>query len=612
MSDNKTSILEIESAVVRFVGDSGDGMQLTGNQFTDTSAVSGNDVVTFPDFPAEIRAPAGTVGGVSGFQVNFSSNPVTSHGDAPDALVAMNPAALITNVKDLKHGGLLVVNSDSFGAIDLRKAGIEHNPFENDTVLHETYQVVEVGMTKLVQTALEEIDLKASEKKRCKNFFALGLMYWVYDRSLDFSKNWIKKKFAKKPILIEANTIALEAGYAYGETIELFNNRYTIKSNDMPSGTYRQVTGNSALAYGLTTATFSSDLKLVYGSYPITPASDILHELAKLKHYDVRTVQAEDEIASIGVALGASYAGSLGVTATSGPGLCLKTEFLGLAAMVELPLVLVNVQRGGPSTGLPTKTEQSDLMLAMYGHNGEISVPVIAPKSPVDCFYTAREAVRIAVEYMTPVIVLSDGFVANSSDLWRVPDIKSLDKVDVEFYEGDAEGYEVFARDEKGARKWVIPGTPDLQHTLTGLEHNTLGDISYDGENHQKMTLERAEKIKNIAKSLPSLEVMGPDSGDVLVIGWGGTYGSICAAVKELRKTHKTLSYTHLTHLNPLHNDLEALMSRFKKVVVVEINLGQLHKVIRSEFAIDAELICKIEGKPFLVSELVNSISEYL
>ena len=612
MDNTEKTIIEIESAVVRFVGDSGDGMQLTGTQFTDTSAIAGNDVVTFPDFPSEIRAPAGTTGGVSGFQVNFSSNPVTSHGDAPDALVAMNPAGVVTNIKDLKHGGLLVVNGDSFGPIDLRKAGCEESPIAEGGVIYETYQVVEVPMTSLVTTALADVDLKASEKKRCKNFFALGLMYWIYDRSLEFTETWLKKKFAKKPIIAEANILALRAGYNYGDTIELFHNRYSIKSSDMPSGTYRQITGNAALAYGLTTATFASGLKLVYGSYPITPASDILHELAKLKHYDVRTVQAEDEIASIGVALGASYAGALGVTATSGPGLCLKTEFIGLAAMVELPLVIIDVQRGGPSTGLPTKTEQSDLMLALYGHNGEVSIPVIAPKSPINCFDMAREAARIAVEYMTPVILLSDGFIANSSDLWRVPKIDSLSTIPVEHFSGDADDYEVFGRNEKGARKWVVPGTPDLQHVLTGLEHNTKGDISYDGENHRDMSILRAEKIKKIADSLPPLEIMGPGEGDVLITGWGGTYGSICAAVKELRKTHPGLAYTHLTHINPLHNDLGTLISRFKKVVVAELNLGQLHSVIRAEYAVDAELICKLEGKPFLVSELINRISEYL
>jgi len=614
MSDTVETI-EIESAVVRFCGDSGDGMQLTGNQFTDTSAISGNDISTFPDFPAEIRAPAGTVGGVSGFQVNFSSKNVETPGDQPDSLVAMNPAALKANLADLKIGGALVINSDAFNKIDFRKAKYDAHPFELDPSILERYDVHEVPMTKLTQLALEEFDMKPAHKKRCKNFFALGLMYWVYDRSLDFTKQWIRTKFAGKEVLIEANLKALKSGYNYGETAEIFNSRYTIQQKEMSSGVYRQITGNAALAFGLTTATKKAGLDMVYATYPITPASDILHELAKLKNFGVKTVQCEDEIASAGVAIGASFAGNFGVTASSGPGICLKGEFLGLAMITELPLVIVNVQRGGPSTGLPTKTEQSDLLLSMYGRNGESPMPIVAACSPVDCFEAAIEASRIALEYMTPVMLLSDGYIANSSDLWRIPDAEKISKINVNFKEAcpeDEAEFLPYKRDEKLVREWAIPGTVGRQHLLTGLEKDETGSISYDSQNHSKMCHIREDKVKGIANSYPATEIQGKGSGKTLVIGWGGTYGNIHTSVSQIQKETDEISYVHLRNLWPLPNDLGDIISRFDTVVVPEINLGQLVKVIRSEYAVDAKSITKIEGKPFKIAELTEQLKSFL
>ena len=612
MSNVSTNI-EVESAVIRFCGDSGDGMQLTGNQFTDTSAIAGNDISTFPDFPAEIRAPAGTTGGVSGFQVNFSSNQVETPGDQPDALVAMNPAAFKMNIEDLKKGGILVVNSDAFGKIDLRKAKYDSNPLEDNIALMETYEVHEVPMTSMTEEALKDFDMKTSMKRRCKNFFALGLMYWVYDRSLEFTEKWIRTKFAGKQLLIDANLKALHTGYNYGETAEIFNSRYEVKQTEMDPGVYRQVTGNSALAFGLVAAGQKSGLDIVYATYPITPASDILHELAKHKNFGVKTVQAEDEIASIGVALGASYAGSLGVTASSGPGICLKGEFLGLALITELPLVIVNVQRGGPSTGLPTKTEQSDLLLSMYGRNGEGPIPVVAASSPVDCFEAAIEAARIAIEHMTPVILLSDGFIANSSDLWKVPDASSIPDINCKFLTETEDTYLPFKRDpEYHVREWVKPGTPDLQHLQTGLEKDETGSISYDSANHSKMCHNRKNKVDAIAKTYPKTKIQGKGSGKVLVIGWGGTYGNIHTAINKIEKETDQVSYVHLRHIHPLPLDLGDIINRFDKVVVPEINLGQLVKVIRDKYAIDAQSITKIEGKPFNVAELTEQIKSFI
>lgn len=604
----------IQSAVVRFCGDSGDGMQLTGTQFTDTSAIAGNDITTFPDFPAEIRAPAGTTAGVSGFQVNFSSNTINTPGDAPDALVAMNPAALKKNLEDLKKGGILVVNSDAFGKNDLKKAGYESNPLEDNIALFENYQVHQVPMTSLVDTALSELDMKPVQKRRCKNFFALGLMYWVYDRPLDYTLEWIKKKFAGKDLLIESNILALKAGFNYGDTAEIFRSRYSVKGKEMTKGLYRQITGNSAAALGLIAAANKAGLELVYGTYPITPASDILHELAKHKNFGVKTVQVEDEIAGIGVALGAAYAGALGVTGTSGPGMALKSEFMGLALMTELPLVIVDVQRGGPSTGLPTKTEQSDLLQVMYGRNGEAPIPVIAAKSPVDCFYAAYEAATIALKYMTPVVLLTDGYIANGSELWRVPTVDELPEISYEHYQKE-EGvdYLPYQRDEKTlARKWVVPGTPDLQHTLTGLEKDITGGISYDAENHDTMCRLREAKVKGITQSYDKIQVLGKTEGKVLVLSWGGTYGSVLSAVKELQKESDQVSFVHLRNVFPFPKDLGKLISNFDTVVVPELNLGQLHKLIRAEYAVDAISINKLEGKPFTIAELVQKIGKHL
>ena len=604
----------IQSAVVRFCGDSGDGMQLTGTQFTDTSAIAGNDITTFPDFPAEIRAPAGTTAGVSGFQVNFSSNTINTPGDAPDALVAMNPAALKKNLEDLKKGGILVVNSDSFGKNDLKKAGYESSPLEDNIALFENYQVHQVPMTSLVDTALADLDMKPVQKRRCKNFFALGLMYWVYDRPLDYTLDWIKKKFAGKDLLIESNILALKAGFNYGDTAEIFRSRYSVKGKEMTKGLYRQITGNGAAALGLIAAANKAGLELVYGTYPITPASDILHELAKHKNFGVKTVQVEDEIAGIGVALGASYAGALGVTGTSGPGMALKSEFMGLALMTELPLVIVDVQRGGPSTGLPTKTEQSDLLQVMYGRNGEAPIPVIAAKSPVDCFYAAYEAATIALKYMTPVVLLTDGYIANGSELWRVPTVDELPEISYEHYQKE-EGvdYLPYQRDEKTlARKWVVPGTPDLQHTLTGLEKDITGGISYDAENHDTMCRLREAKVKGIANSYENIQVLGKTEGKVLVISWGGTYGSVLSAVKELQTESDQVSFVHLRHVFPFPKDLGKLISKFDKVIIPELNLGQLHKLIRAEYAVDAVSINKLEGKPFTIAELVQKIGKHL
>jgi 2-oxoglutarate/2-oxoacid ferredoxin oxidoreductase subunit alpha len=612
--NSTTKKLDIENAIVRFCGDSGDGMQLTGNQFTDTSAISGNDISTFPDFPAEIRAPAGTTGGVSGFQVNFSSRLVETPGDQPDALVAMNAAAYKINIEDLKIGGILIVNSDSFGKIDLRKAGYESSPLEDNIALREKYEVYEVPMTTLVEEALKDFDMKSGDKKRCKNFFALGLMYWVYDRSMSYSEKWIRSKFSKNQTLCDANLKALHAGYNYGETAEIFNSRYTIAQTEMPKGVYRQIIGNTALAFGLITAAQKANLELLYATYPITPASDILHELAKHKNFGVKTVQAEDEIASIGVALGASYAGALGVTASSGPGICLKTEFMGLALSVELPMVIVDVQRGGPSTGLPTKTEQSDLLLALYGRNGEGPVPVIAASSPVDCFMAAYEAARIALTYMTPVILLSDGYIGNSSDLWKIPNTADIPEIKVDFLKEVPEGgYVPYKRDQKTlARRWVKPGTPELQHLLTGLEKDEKGNISYDAKNHSKMSHLRQAKVNAVADLYPKTEILGNDSGDTLVIGWGGTYGNIQTAVKALQKDKQDVSYVHLRYLNPLPRDLGDIISKFRQVVIPELNMGQLVKVIRDKYAVDAKSITKVEGKPFKVSELIEQIKSFL
>ncbi len=601
---------ELEHVTIRFAGDSGDGMQLTGTEFTRATAVAGNDLRTFPDFPAEIRAPAGTLPGVSGFQLQFAHHPVYTPGDVPDVLVAMNPAALKTNLKDLKTGGLLIVNTGAFIEQNLKKAGFATNPLE-DGSLADKYQLVQVDITKLTETALHGSGLSTREIGRSKNMFALGLMLWLYQRPIEPALNNIRTKFAGKKDIAEANEKVLLAGHAFGETAELFANTYVVKKAEIAKGKYRNVSGNQALAMGLLTATRLSGLKGFLGSYPITPASDILHELSRHKHFGFTTFQAEDEIAAVAAAIGASFGGSLGVTTSSGPGIALKQEAIGLAIMTELPLVVVNVQRGGPSTGLPTKTEQADLFQAIYGRNGEAPIPVIAAATPSDCFMAAIEAVQIALRYMTPVMLLSDGYIANGQEPWKIPDVASLPKIDVQF-RTDPEGFQVYARNETTlARAWVKPGTPGLEHRIGGIEKDFLtGAVSYAPENHERMVKIRAEKVARVAQDYAPLKVNGARTGDVLVVGWGSTHGAITGAVEALRAKGTNVSHVHLRNLNPLPNDLGDLLKGFRRVVVPELNLGQLVQILRSKYLVDAKGINKVQGKPFTVSELVARIEE--
>lgn len=601
---------ELEHVTIRFAGDSGDGMQLTGTEFTRATAVAGNDLRTFPDFPAEIRAPAGTLPGVSGFQLQFAHHPVYTPGDVPDVLVAMNPAALKTNLKDLKTGGLLIVNTGAFIEQNLKKAGFATNPLEDGSLV-DKYQLVQVDITKLTETALHGSGLSTREIGRSKNMFALGLMLWLYQRPIEPALNNIRTKFAGKKDIAEANEKVLLAGHAFGETAELFANTYVVKKAEIAKGKYRNVSGNQALAMGLLTATRLSGLKGFLGSYPITPASDILHELSRHKHFGFTTFQAEDEIAAVAAAIGASFGGSLGVTTSSGPGIALKQEAIGLAIMTELPLVVVNVQRGGPSTGLPTKTEQADLFQAIYGRNGEAPIPVIAAATPSDCFMAAIEAVQIALRYMTPVMLLSDGYIANGQEPWKIPDVAGLPKIDVQF-RTDPEGFQVYARNETTlARAWVKPGTPGLEHRIGGIEKDFLtGAVSYAPENHERMVKIRAEKVARVAQDYAPLKVNGARTGDVLVVGWGSTHGAITGAVEALRAKGTNVSHVHLRNLNPLPNDLGDLLKGFRRVVVPELNLGQLVQILRSKYLVDAKGINKVQGKPFTVSELVARIEE--
>jgi 2-oxoglutarate ferredoxin oxidoreductase subunit alpha len=606
---------ELDAVTIRFAGDSGDGMQLAGTRFTDASAILGNDISTLPDFPAEIRAPAGTLPGVSGFQVHFSSRDIHTPGDNLDALVAMNPAALKTNLKDLQTGGLLIVNSDAFAGGDLHKAGYKVNPLEDGSL--KGYKLIRVPMNKLNREAVTEVKLSPREADRCKNFFALGLVYWLYERPLEPTLRWIKDKFKKNPAVLEANTRTLRAGYNYGETTESLPVHYRVPRAQLKPGRYRKITGNEALALGLVTATHLANLPLLYASYPITPASDILHHLSDLKRYGVRAIQAEDEIAAIGAAIGASFGGSLGVTATSGPGICLKSEAIGLAVMTELPVVIIDVQRGGPSTGLPTKTEQADLLQAMFGRNGECPAAILAPCSPGDCFNMVFEAVRLAISYMTPVFLLSDGYLANGAEPWLIPDPAALPKIVVKHptgpnSNGNGEAHFLpYKRDERLVRQWAIPGVPGLEHRIGGLEkEDVTGNVSYDPANHEKMVRIRAQKIANIANDIPELAVHGPADGDLLVIGWGGTYGSILTAVERAqRKGHKVAS-AHLRYLNPMPKNLGAILKRYRKVLVPELNSGQLRLLLRSTFLVDAIGLNKVQGKPFLVSEIEERIVE--
>jgi 2-oxoglutarate ferredoxin oxidoreductase subunit alpha len=607
MPDEKT----VEHVVIRFAGDSGDGMQLTGTEFTKAAAEAGNDIATFPDFPAEIRAPAGSLAGVSGFQLHFSSNDIYTPGDAPEVLVVMNPAALRANLKDLVDNGTLIINSGTFVEANLKKAGYAANPLEDGSL--SRWKVHAVDISHLTNTALDGTDLSTKEKGRAKNFFALGLVFWMYGREPETEIRRIHQQFAKKPEFGEANVRVFKAGYHYGETAEVFQTVYKVPAAKWAPGTYRNITGNEALAIGLIAGADLAGKPLFYSGYPITPASSILHSLARFKNFGCVTFQAEDEIAAIGAALGAAYGGSLAVTASSGPGIALKGEGIGLGVMTELPVVIINVQRGGPSTGLPTKTEQSDLNQSIFGRNGESPLPVLAIKSPGDSFYCAIEALRIATKYMVPVILLSDGYIANGSEPWPVPDLRQLKKIDIK-YRTDPNNYLVYQRDPATlAREWVIPGTPGLEHRIGGIEKDFLtGNISYDPQNHEKQTKVRAEKVARVAQDIGELDLKGEDSGDVLIIGWGGTYGSLRAASDQLRAQGKRVSHAHLRWLSPLEPGLDRIIGKFKHVMVAELNMGQLRHVIRAKYLVDAVGLNKIQGLPFKVREVVSAVEQLL
>jgi len=607
---SKKQTKKLTEVTVRFAGDSGDGMQLTGSQFSDTTAAVGNDLSTLPDYPAEIRAPLGTLYGVSGFQLHFSSNDIHTPGDRPDVLVARNPAALKKNISELKKGGIIILNTDSFDARNLKLAHYESNPLEDDSL--KGYEFYLVPITSLTIKALEGSKLSVKEVTRCKNFFALGLMYWLYNRPLENTIGWIKDKFKNKTDLAEANLKALKAGYNFGEITELFETRYEVDKAKLPAGTYRSISGNEATALGFLTASVKSKLPLFLGSYPITPASDILQFLSTYKNFGVKTFQAEDEIAGITSAIGASFAGSLALTTTSGPGLALKTEAMGLAVMTELPLVIVNVQRGGPSTGLPTKTEQADLLQALYGRNGEAPIPVIAASTPSDCFNMAFEASRIAVKFMTPVILLTDGYLANGSEPWRIPHTHEIPDLPVNF-RTDSEGFHPYLRDENLSRPWTKPGTPGLEHRIGGLEKaNITGNVSYDPENHDLMVRLRQQKINNIANDIPELSVDGEKQGEVLVLGWGGTYGSIKEAVMHVRNRGYKVSQAHFRYINPFPKNTSEVLKNFNKILVPEINLGQLSKILKSEFLAPIVSFNKVRGLPLRTSDIEDKILELL
>jgi len=604
-----SNVEQLESATVRLAGDSGDGMQLFGTQLTNTSALAGNDVATFPDFPAEIRAPRGTRAGVSGFQVQFAASEIFTPGDRLDTLVAMNPAALVTNVVDLKPHGLLIVDEDSFEARDLKLANCDENPLDSSEM--DSYRLFKIPMTTLTRKAVEDLGLSVKIADRCRNFFAMGLIYWLYERDLEPTLQFIEEKFGSHPDIVAANEKALRAGWNFGETTEAFVSTYQVDPADLPAGTYNNIMGNQALAWGLITAAKLSGKELFYGTYPITPASDILHELSKHKNFGVRTFQAEDEIAAVCSSIGAAFGGAMAVTASSGPGIALKGEAIGLAVILELPLIVINVQRGGPSTGLPTKTEQSDLLQAMTGRNGESPIPVISTCSPGDCFDTAQEAWRIAVKYMTPVMLLSDGYIANGAEPWLIPNVDELSPIPVN-HPSPSENDEPFLpyqRDDLLARPWALPGTPGLMHRVGGLEKaDGTGNVSYDPDNHQNMTEIRSQKIANIADDIPPQAVLGPESGDLLVLSWGGTYGTCMTAVKNSMAKGLSVAHAHLRHLNPFPKNLQELLSRYKSILIPELNSGQLRSLIRSTFLIDAAGLNKVKGKPFTVVEIESSI----
>jgi 2-oxoglutarate ferredoxin oxidoreductase subunit alpha len=622
----------LDSAVIRFCGDSGDGMQLVGTQFTNVSAAFGNDVSTLPDFPAEIRAPAGTLAGVSGFQLNFSSQDIFTPGDQVDTLVVMNPAAHKTNVNDLKRGGILIANDDEFDTSNLDKAGYENNPLD-DANLTSKYDVHRVPMTRLTRDAVAGLGLSTKEAGRCKNFFALGLVYWLYDRDAKPTEQWIKDKFKKNANIGEANLRALQGGRNYGENTEAFAKHFRVPRARLAPGKYRKITGNEATAWGLVTAAQRAGKALFYAGYPITPASDILHELAMMKNFKVRTFQAEDEIAAMSAICGAAFAGEIAVTASSGPGIVLKGEAMNLGMMTELPMVIVNVQRGGPSTGLPTKTEQSDLLLSMFGRNGDSPVPIIAAATPGDCFAMVQEAVRIAIEFMTPVLFLTDGYIANGSEPWRIPKFADLPPLKVTHPagqtpevaatsgvfagnghgHGEGNGFKPYLRNEKGARPWAVPGTPGLEHRIGGLEkQENTGNVNYEAANHHKMVMNRMNKVAGIANWIPLQEVEGPQKGKLLVISWGGTFGAVRTAVQQCQAQGKSVAHTHLRYMNPFPRNLGDIVRSYDKVLIPELNTGQLRLLIRANFLVDAQGLNKIQGKPFLVTELVQKIDQML
>ncbi|MFA7237424.1 MAG: 2-oxoacid:acceptor oxidoreductase subunit alpha [Phycisphaeraceae bacterium] len=623
MIASRKQVERIPSATVRFAGDSGDGMQLAGMRFTDASAIFGNDVATLPDFPAEIRAPIGTVAGVSGFQINFASSDIRTPGDQVDALIAMNPAAFRANIADVRSGGIVIVNETEFDKINLRKAGYQegYNPI-HDEVLTARYRIVPVPMTRLNEEVLKDTGMGAKDIGRSRNMYALGLIYWLFDREMQPTIDFLNDFFGKKkklPQVAEANIKVLQAGWNFGETAELFVHRYQVaRADDIPPGKYRRITGNEATAIGLVTASKLCGKDVVYCSYPITPASDVLHYLAAMKQYGVKTVQAEDEIAAACAAIGASFAGQLGITGTSGPGLCLKSEAINLAIMTELPMVIVNVQRGGPSTGLPTKTEQSDLLQALFGRNGDSPLVVLAPQSPSDCFDMAIEAVKIAVTHMVPVILLSDGYIANGAEPWRIPDPRKLETFEIQHPAGHPRGkddpaFRPYERDERLVRPWAIPGTEGLEHRIGGLEkENGSGTVAYGDENHQLMTDLRKRKVELVADDIPPLTTEGPDTGDLLLLGWGGTYGAITTAANNMRAKGHKVSAAHLRYMNPMPKNLGDVLRKFKQVLIPELNTGQLSLLIRAKYLIDAKGLNKVAGKPFLVNEIEQAIGMML
>jgi 2-oxoglutarate/2-oxoacid ferredoxin oxidoreductase subunit alpha len=618
-ASRERTVVDQDRAVIRFAGDSGDGMQLTGDRFTDSSALFGNDLSTLPDFPAEIRAPAGTLAGVSAFQIHISDHDILTPGDHPGVLVAMNPAALKANLGDMTSGGTIIVNVDAFDDRAFAKAGYSSNPLTDGSL--DLYTVYEVPMTSLTMEAVKPSGTKPRDAERSKNFFALGLISWLYTRPTESTLQWIQGRFGKTPMVAEANTLAFKAGWNFGETAELFPSTYEVKPAELEPGTYTNISGNTALAWGLIAAGQLAKLPLFLGSYPITPASDILHELSKHKNFGVRTLQAEDEIAGIGAALGAAYAGSLGITTTSGPGIDLKSETIGLAVSLELPLLIIDIQRGGPSTGLPTKTEQADLLQAMFGRHGEAPVPIVAPSTPGDCFFAAIEAARIAIKYRTPVFLLSDGYLANGAEPWPIPDVASLPDISVPFAteanhtnESGEQEFWPYLRDPTTlARPWAIPGTTGLTHRIGGLEkEDGSGDVSYDPANHELMTKLRVAKVAGIAADIPLIEVDDPDGADVLLLGWGSTYGAIQAGIRRVRAQGHSVAHAHLRHLNPFPSNLGEILRSYPKVLVPEMNLGQLLKLVRAEFLVDARGLNKATGKPFQAGEIEKAIFEIL